>query len=55
MIDGYSLIPIEVDWSDVKGKRFEFEWVKELDTAWLYIMDDEDMILMMWEIQFLTL
>lgn len=55
MIDGHRYIPIEVDWNDVKGNRFEFEYNKVFDIAWLYLMDDEDMILMMWEISALPL
>lgn len=47
-----NLIAIRINWNDVKGNRIEFEYTEILDTAWIYIMNDEDYILQMWEIQF---
>lgn len=49
-----NLIAIRINWNDVKGNRIEFEYTEILDMAWIYIMNDEDYILQMWEIQFNT-
>ena len=53
-INDENLIPIRINWTDVKGNRIEFEYTEILDMAWIYIMNDEDYILQMWEIQFNT-
>jgi len=51
-INNENLIPIVLNWTDVKGHRIEFEYTEILDTAWIYVMDDEDYILQMYQIEF---
>ena len=51
-INGENLIPIRLNWSEVKEHRIEFEYTEVLCIAWIYIMDDEDYILEMYEIDF---
>ena len=41
-----------MDWCDVKGNRIEYEYTEILDTAWIYIMNDDDYILQMYQIEF---
>lgn len=53
-INDKNLIPIRLDWCDVKGNRIEFEYTEILDTAWIYVMNDEDYILQMYQIEFNT-
>jgi hypothetical protein len=52
MIDGNEYIQIRLNWNDVKQHRIEFEYTPILDIAWIYIMDDEDYILEMYEINY---
>lgn len=49
-----NLIQIRLNWNEVKGNRIEFEYTELLDMAWIYIMDDDDYILQLWEIEFNT-
>jgi|APGre2960657404_1045060.scaffolds.fasta_scaffold159615_2 hypothetical protein len=51
-INNENLIPIRLNWTDVKENRIEFEYTEVLCIAWIYIMDDEDYILQMYEIDF---
>lgn len=51
-INDENLIPIRLNWTDVKQHRIEFEYTEVLCIAWIYIMDDEDYILEMYEIDF---
>ena len=51
-INDENLIPIVLNWTEVKGHRIEFEYTEILDTAWIYVMDDEDYILQMYQIEF---
>jgi hypothetical protein len=53
-INDENLIPIPLNWTDVKEHRIEFEYTEILDTAWIYVMDDEDYILQMYQIEFNT-
>ena len=41
-----------MDWSAIKGNRIEYEYTEVLDTAWIYIMNDDDYILQMYQIEF---
>lgn len=45
------MIPIEIPYRDVKGKRIEFEFNNVLLMAWLFIVDDDD-IVKVWEFRF---
>ena len=45
------MIPIEIPYSEVKGKRIEFEFNNFLLMAWLFIVDKDD-IVKIWEFQF---
>lgn len=51
-INNENLIPIRLNWTEVKEHRIEFEYTEVLCIAWIYIMDDEDYILQMYEIDF---
>ena len=51
-INNENLIPIRLNWTEVKEHRIEFEYTEVLCIAWIYIMDDEDYILEMYEIDF---
>lgn len=51
-INNENLIQIRLDWNDVKGNRIEYEYTEILCRAWIYIMDDDDYILQMYEIEF---
>jgi hypothetical protein len=51
-INDENLIPIRLNWTEVKEHRIEFEYTEVLCIAWIYIMDDEDYILQMYEIDF---
>jgi hypothetical protein len=52
MIDDNQYIQIRLNWNDVKRHRIEFEYTEILCIAWIYIMDDEDYILEMYEINY---
>jgi hypothetical protein len=52
MIDGNQYIQIRLNWSDVKPHRIEYEYTEVLCIAWIYIMDNEDYILEMYEINY---
>jgi hypothetical protein len=52
MIDSNEYIQIRLNWSDVKPHRIEYEYTEVLCIAWIYIMDDEDYILQMYEINY---
>ena len=43
--------PIEIEWSEVKGKRIEFEFNNHLLMAWLMIVEDDDVV-KVWEFKF---
>jgi hypothetical protein len=45
------MIPIEIPYSEVRGKRIEFEFNNHLLMAWLFIVYDDDVI-KIWEFQF---
>jgi hypothetical protein len=45
------MLEIEIPYSEVKGKHFEFEWNNDLLMAWLFIVYDDD-IVKLWEFQF---
>ena len=51
-INDENLVQIRLDWSDVKGNRIEYEYTEILCRAWIYIMNDDDYILQMYEIDF---
>ena len=51
-INNYNLTPIHLNWTEVKEYRIEYEYMDILDTAWIYVMDDEDYILQMYQIEF---
>ena len=51
-INDENLIPIRLNWTEVKEHRIEFEYTEVLCIAWIYIMDDEDYILQMYQIDF---
>jgi len=46
-----AMIPIQLEWSEVKGKRLEFEFNNHLLMAWLFIVEDDD-IQKIWEFRF---
>jgi hypothetical protein len=52
MIDDNQYIQIRLNWSDVKEHRIEYEYTEVLCIAWIYIMDNEDYILQMYEINY---
>ena len=52
MIDSNEYIQIRLNWSDVKPHRIEYEYTEVLCIAWIYIMDNEDYILQMYEINY---
>jgi hypothetical protein len=45
-------IQIRLNWTDVKGHRIEYEYTEVLCIAWIYIMDDEDYIIQMYQIDY---
>ena len=45
------MIKVEIPYSEVRGKRIEFEFNNLLLMAWLFIVDDDD-IVKVWEFQF---
>jgi hypothetical protein len=45
------MIQIEIPYREVKGKRLEFEFNNYLLMAWLFIVDDDD-IVKLWEFKF---
>jgi len=45
------MIPIQLEWSEVKGKRLEFEFNNHLLMAWLFVVDGDD-IQKIWEFRF---
>ena len=51
-INDETLVQIRLDWNDVKGNRIEYEYTEILCRAWIYIMNDDDYILQMYEIDF---
>ena len=51
-INDENLVQIRLDWNDVKGNRIEYEYTEILCRAWIYIMNDDDYILQMYEIDF---
>ena len=51
-IDGKHYVQIRLNWNDVKSHRIEFEYTEVLCIAWIYIMDNEDYILEIYEIDF---
>jgi hypothetical protein len=46
------MINIEIPYSELKGKRLDFEFNGILLMAWLWIIDDNDEIVKMWEFIF---
>ncbi len=51
-INNENLIQIRLNWTDVKGYRIEYEYTEVLCIAWIYIMDDEDFIIQMYQIDY---
>ena len=51
-INNENLIQIRLNWTDVKGYRIEYEYTEVLCIAWIYIMDDEDYIIEMYQIDY---
>jgi hypothetical protein len=51
-IDGKHYVQIRLNWTDVKGYRIEYEYTEVLCIAWIYIMDDEDYIIEMYQIDY---
>ena len=45
------MLEIEIPYSEVKGKRIEFEFSNQLLMAWLMIVDD-DTVVKTWEFRF---
>ena len=45
------MLKIEIPYSEVKGNRIEFEFNNELLMAWLFVVNDDD-IVKLWEFQF---
>jgi len=46
------VVKIEIPYSEVKGKRIDFEWNGILLMAWVWILDEDDNIVKVWEFQF---
>jgi hypothetical protein len=46
------MIPIEIPYREVKGKRIKYEWNGFLLMARLLIVDDDDNIVKGWEFRF---
>ena len=51
-INNENLIQIRLNWTDVKGYRIEYQYTEVLCIAWIYIMDDEDYIIEMYQIDY---
>jgi hypothetical protein len=51
-INNENLIQIRLNWTDVKGYRIEYEYTEVLCIAWIYIMNDEDYIIEMYQIDY---
>jgi len=51
-INDEELIQIRLNWTDVKGYRIEYEYTEVLCIAWIYIMDDDDFIIEMYQIDY---
>jgi hypothetical protein len=51
-INNEELIQIRLNWTDVKGYRIEYEYTEVLCIAWIYIMDDDDFIIEMYQIDY---
>ena len=51
-INNENLIQIRLNWTDVKGYRIEYQYTEVLCIAWIYIMDDEDFIIQMYQIDY---
>jgi hypothetical protein len=45
------MLNIEIPYSEVKGKRIEFEWNNHLLMAWVFIVDGDDVV-KIWEFRF---
>lgn len=46
------MINIEIPYSEVKDKKIDFEWNGILLILWVWIIDDNDNIVKLWEFQF---
>ena len=51
-INNETLIQIRLDWNAIKGYRIEYEYTEVLCIAWIYIMDDDDFIIEMYQIDY---
>jgi hypothetical protein len=51
-INNENLIQIRLNWNDVKPHRIEYEYTEVLCIAWIYIMDNEDYIIEMYQIDY---
>jgi hypothetical protein len=51
-INNENLIQIRLNWTDVKPYRIEYEYTEVLCIAWIYIMNDEDYIIEMYQIDY---
>jgi len=51
-INDEELIQIRLNWTDVKQHRIEYEYTEVLCIAWIYIMDDDDFIIEMYQIDY---
>lgn len=49
--DWKKMINIEIPYNEVKGKRIEFVWNNLLLMAWLYIVENDDVV-KVWEFRF---
>lgn len=46
------MISIEIPYTELKGKRLDFDFNNHLLMAWLWILDENDEIVKLWEFRF---
>ncbi len=46
------MLQIEIPYTEVKDKRIDFEFNGILLMAWLWILDENDEVVKMWEFRF---